>query len=285
VERAVQAGSSGAAGTPAAKLLAAGMPLVHYPANDRFEDWAQGPRPWQGLQSRAARGLAPPEDPFGDLRGRHVFFYAGPPCYFRTNCSGNAVLYFDPRTEDGKGGGALPFDSGSLEDRPPKLQPWRSRGAAPDECWELVERHRRALRGWRDHFEHWLAYSYDDPGRYLETRPDRYAAGQPDRLDPPEILEHNGEKGRALYGGDCADRRAWTWEIHIEGEVSWAAVRAVHVPPRLLAKAAKWARDVKGVHGTLPEVKSLRYNVGASGPMYDAFFEDAGRVLREVIGT
>lgn len=272
-----------------AKVLAARMPLVHYPANDSFEDWTDGPKRWPGLQSKKARGATYPGTHFGRLRGEHVFFYAGPPCYFRPNGSGNVVLYFDPAAAEQRRGGALPFDSGSLEpssdtDPRPKLQPWRSRNVPTNECWKIIDDRRCGLGDWRRDFERWLVASYDDPDRYVETTADRWAAGEPDRLNPPELLAHNGTRGRELYAGDCADRRAWTWELHVEDEVAWSAVRLVHVPYRLLGKARDWAREVEARERTLPKVKALRYDAGVAAPLHDALYLDAGRVLQDMIG-
>jgi hypothetical protein len=263
-----------------AAVIAARIPLVHFPSNDDFENWADGPRRWTALESKAARGASFPDTPFGKLRGLHVFAYAGPSCYFRRDCAGNSLLYFEASAPDGKQGGALPFDSGSLEDAPPRLQPWRSRGATADDCWKVVEHHRKDLAGFREDFERWLVASYDAPDRYLEATPDRYAAGQPDRLDPPELLEHNGVKGRALYSGNCADRRAWTWELHIAGELSWKAVRAVHVPFSLLRLATAWARQVESVHGTRPDVRTLPRDETAD---FNTLYAASGAVLQEMV--
>ena len=223
------------AGAARAAVLAARMPLVHYPADDKFEDWSDGPRAWLALKSKQTRGADYPKTDFGRLLGENVFFYAGPPCYFKPDCSGDAVLYFDPGVDARRSGGALPFDSGSWSCGPPTnprplLQPWRSRNAPSDECWKVIESLRRDLPGWRIDFEQWLTASYDEPDRYIDTDANRHAAGEPDRLDPPEILEHNGTRGYERYKGDCADRRAWTWEIHVEGEVSFAAVRGYPRP-------------------------------------------------------
>lgn len=268
--------------TERAAVLAARMPLVHFPANDGFEDWADGPRRWTALESRATRGALPASTPFGELRRLHVFAYAGPSCYFRHDCIGNSLLYFEPSAPDGQRGGALPFDSGSLEDAPPRLQPWRSRNATPEDCWKIIEQHRKDLADWREHFERWLIASYDAPDRYLEATPDRYAAGQPDRLDPPELLEHNGVKGHALYAGDCADRRAWTWELHVARELSWKVVRAVHVPFALLRLATAWARQVESEHGNRPDVRTLPRDEPAD---FDTLYAASGSVLREMVGS
>jgi hypothetical protein len=199
------------------------------------------------------------------------------------------VLYFDPSADARRSGGALPFDSGSLEpwsadDPRPLLQPWRSRSAPSDECWKVIESLRRDLPSWRIDFERWLTASYDEPDRYIHTDANRHTAGEPDRLEPPEILEHNGTRGYERYKGDCADRRAWTWEIHVEGEVSFAAVRQIHVPYRLVAKARSWARALEERAGTQPRVRALRYDAGIAGPLHDALFLDAPRILKDMIG-
>jgi hypothetical protein len=230
--------------------------------------------------SHAARGA--PLDPghFEQLRGEHVFFYAGPSCYYRRDAIGDAVLYFDPSAEEGQLGGASPFDSGALEDPTPKLRPWAQASLA--KRWKLFQKHAMTLDAWRAAFEQWLAASYDEPDRYLDTSPNRWEAGQPDRLMPPELLEHNGARGHAQHGDDCADRRAWTWEIRIADRLSFARVRAVHVPFRQVRKAYDVAARIRWTSGLVPEVKALRRG---EEPTPDTLYVDSERVLRELIGT
>ena len=260
-----------------ASALATRMPLVHYPVASKLADWSTWP---DGLLSHAARGARIDGDHFEQLRGEHAFFYAGPSCYCRRDAIGDAVLYFDPSAEEGQLGGASPFDSGALEDPTPRLRPWAQTSLA--KRWKLFEEHAMRLDAWRAAFAQWLAASYDEPDRYLDTSPNRWEAGQPDRLTPPEILEHNGARGHAQHGGDCADRRAWTWEVRIAGSLPFARVQAVHVPFRQARKAYDIASRMRWTSGFVPEVKTLRRG---EEPTPDTLYVDSGRVLRELIGT
>jgi len=131
-----------------ATLIARRMPLVHYPVAAKLADWSTWP---DGLVSRAARGARVEPGEFEQLRGGHVFFYAGPSCYFKGDAIRDAVLYFDPSAEDGQRGGASPFDSGALEGPMPKLRPWAQTSVA--ERWKLFEEHATTLVGWRVAFE------------------------------------------------------------------------------------------------------------------------------------
>jgi hypothetical protein len=138
------------------------------------------------------------------------------------------------------------------------------------------------LAGWRERFARWLADSYTEPDRYLDAVPDRFAAGEPDRLEPSWLLEHNGTRGRALYGGDCADRRAWTWELHLEGELGWGEVLGVQVPWDSFQIASDWATWVEVTHSVLPAVWLLpRGEPADPNRPYDALYAESGRVLRE----
>jgi hypothetical protein len=251
------------------------MPLVHYPAKTRLEDWARWP---DGLLSNSVRGTPSVSGDFEQLRASHVFFYAGPSCYHHRAAIGDAVLYFDPATEDGKSGSAGPFDSGALEEPTPKLRPWAQQSVR--ERWDLLMQHKSTIANWRDRFREWLAMSYDDPDRYLDTSADRWSAGQPDRLDPAEILEHNGSRGYATYGADCADRRAWTWEVRIEERVSYTHVRALHVPARRFRKAQQIADTMRWPTGFAPEVITLDPGVEATP---DTLYADSGRALKEIV--
>jgi hypothetical protein len=163
-----------------AARLAQRMPLVHYPATTPFAAWSTWP---DGLMSHAARGVPIAPGNFEQLRGTHVFFYAGPCCYYRHGCVGDAVLYFDPSVEEDQDGEATPFDSGALEDPTPRLRPWAQAPVA--ERWSFLQEHARPIDGWRSRFEAWLSTSYSDPERYLETSANRWEAGQPDRLTDP----------------------------------------------------------------------------------------------------
>ncbi|WP_437962448.1 hypothetical protein WME76_45185 (plasmid) [Sorangium sp. So ce119] len=257
--------------------LAWRMPLVHYPASVGFDTWTG----WDGLKSRVALGMAHDPGKFGELRGKHVFVYGGPCCYYRNGCVGDAVIYFDPGAEAGKDGSATPFDSGSLEDSPPKLQPFRSQGADAGVCWRFFEQHEVPLDTWRARFERWLAHAYDDPDRYLDTQPDRYAAGQPDRLKPAALLKHNGTRGRARYGpGECGDRRTWTWEVRIAAELSFEKIALLHVPFDALQRALDAADRLRFRGGTTPAVETLPRGEPGS---YRSLYEHSGEVLRRLL--
>lgn len=163
------------------------------------------------------------------------------------------------------------------------MRPWSQQPV--DERWRLLQTYVVPLAKWRARFKGWLIASYDDPDRYVETldgSPEtRWGSGQPDRLVPVELLEHNGTRGYALYGESCADRRAWTWEILVADRVPFARVRALQVPARRLRKAIAAARRLRWTSGYVPEVKSLRRGVAATP---DTLYADSGRVLRELIG-
>ena len=261
-----------------AAVIATRMPLVHYPVAAKIADWSTWPN---GLMSPAARGQAITGGEFEKLHLGHVFFYAGPSCFHRQGAIGDAVLYFDPSAEKGQLGGASPFDSGALEGTRPRLRPWDQASVATR--WKLFEQYAVTLSGWRADFTQWLAISYDAPDRYLDTGPNRWEAGQPDRLVPPEILEHNGARGVARYGQqNCADRRAWTWEIRIAGSLPFARVNAVHVPFRQVRKAYEIATRMRWTPGRVPQVKTLRRGEAATP---DTLYVDSERVLRELISA
>jgi hypothetical protein len=213
------------------------MPFVHFPAGKAFDVWSA----WGAFKSRTHRGEAPASaDPFEVLRASHVFAYAGPCCFAEVTDHGDVAAYFSPDADQRLAGESGPFDSGALEgeavdsDAPEgkraHLQPWAQR--TKEERWSFQQSQARAFSGWRQSFEEWLLHCYgDEPGRYLETLEDRHEAGAPLRTRPPEILEHNGVRGRERYGpGRCADRRAWTWEARFSMEVSFSEVRLLHVP-------------------------------------------------------
>ncbi|MDI1430892.1 hypothetical protein [Polyangium sorediatum] len=242
----------------------------------RFEGWSAS---WSGLESKAARGLAIPDDDFGRLRGNHVFAYAGPSCFYSKQCIGDALLYFDPAAENGRTGSTTPFDSGSLEDPSPKLMPWAQQSI--EARWTFLEQQMIPLAGWREHFATWLSRAYDAPDRYLETASDRCAAGEPDRLDPPELLEHNGSRGREKYGpNECGDRRAWTWEVRIAWRLPFEHVRALHVPFDALQQALEVAEKLRWSTGETPTIETLAPEVAAHS---QTLYEDSGRVLRELV--
>jgi hypothetical protein len=262
-----------------ARAIADAMPLVHYPANARVPEWSS----WRQLESRSQRGLPPAPGPFGELRNNHVFVYGGPCCYHHANCIGDAVIYFARGAEDGRSGGATPFDSGSLEDSPPRLQPFRNRNATEDTRWRFFERHQVRLEGWRDHFAAWLAHCYDDPNRYLESVADRHAAGQPDRTIPGYLLAHNGMRGRENYGiANCGDRRAWTWEVRIESTLTFKDVALLHVPFDAIEHASNMIEDIEPSAGPKPRIRPLPRNVVAS---METLYEESGAILQELVGS
>jgi len=241
------------------------------------------------LQSNAARtgdpnaGAEPAS--FPELRERHVFIYAGPSCYFHRGGLGDTAMYFRAGSEQGSAGSAAPFDTGGLEDPDPHLQPWASQPI--EERWRFLRSQLVPIADFRTRFETWLAQSYEDPDRYLECGSNRELAGKPDRLDPPELLEHNGQSGRDRYEQASpprpwADRRAWTWEVQVRGEITWESVAALHVPPHLevlaLDAADAWASAYGGIK---PVVKTTPSNL-AAGP--ESIYLDSGRVLRDLIG-
>ena len=193
-------------------------------------------------------------------------------------------MYFRAGSEQRSPGSATPFDTGSLEDPAPRLQPWASQPI--EERWRFVCSQRVSVADFRARFEEWLARSYDDPDRYLDCRPTRETAGKPDRLDPPELLEHNGPSGRAKYERASppvpwADRRAWTWEVQVRGELGWGSVAALHVPPDLVGQALDAAAEWPAKYGgSAPEVKRLPDDLPAG---YEGVYLDSGRVLRDLV--
>ncbi|MBZ4415298.1 hypothetical protein [Myxococcus sp. RHSTA-1-4] len=138
------------------------------------------------------------------------------------------------------------------------------------------------LSGWRVRFEKWLLHCYVMPDRYLDSSADRYAAGVPDRLRPPSLLQHNGPRGRATYGeGQCGDRRAWTWEARFEQPVPFVRLQALHLArDRVRAAVLEVSRLRFDSHPSIT-IKALPWGKDASA---DTLYEDSGRVLRELIG-
>jgi hypothetical protein len=268
-----------------ARALAQRMPLVNFPAQRPFTEWL----PWRRLRSKAAiesaadAGAEPTSLP--ELRARHVFVYAGPSCFFHHGALGDAAMYFRAGSEQGSLGSAAPFDTGSLEDPHPHLQPWASQPIG--DRWGFVTSQLGPLDGFPARFERWLGSSYDEPDRYLECSADREIAGEPNRLDPPDLLAHNGQHGRKRYAQASppvrwADRRAWTWEVQIRGEIAWESVAALHVPPDLIEQALDAADTWASTYGgTAPEVKRLPDDLPGR---YEGIYLDSGRVLRDLVG-
>lgn len=260
----------------AALKIANAMPLVHYPANARFGEWFR----WGGLASPSHRGLAPEPGPFNELRNAHVFVYAGPCCYYHDECIGDAVIYFAAGAEAGRVGSATPFDSGALEDDPPRLQPFRCNRTSELDRWSFFVEHRVALADWRMRFAEWLAHCYDDPNRYMDSDSDRYAAGEPDRTQPPELLEHNGTRGRDQHGIDeCGDRRTWTWEVRVESTLPFESIAVLHVPFHAIEYASQFVDEMN--HDGQAQIRPLARDVIVSA---DIFYQFSGSILRELIG-
>jgi len=259
-----------------AQRMAAEMPFTNFPARTRLETAIH----WERLRSSKDLGDPQPSEDFKQLRWAHVFAYAGPSCYYSHHSTGDAVLYFQPGLDAKQQGSVAPFDSGSLEEPTPKLQPWAGRFLA--ERWAFLQAESHPLAGWRARFQEWLTYSYKDPARYLETSPDRYAAATPDRTRPSELLEHNGPEGVRKYGeGNCADRRAWIWEVRFESPVSFRDIKALHVARDRVRAATELMSRLHLFSGVDIEVIALPRGVDASA---DTLYEDSGRALRRLVG-
>ncbi len=255
------------------------MPLVHFPASARFDEWSA----WPGyrLKSKVERGETPTPGRFGDLRDRHVFVYAGPCCYYHDKSVGDAVIYFAPGAEEGRQGGATPFDSGSLEDSPARLQPFREKKANEDTRWRFFEKCQVPLSDWRASFADWLAFAYDNPDGYLDSGLDRHAAGEPERTRPADLLSHNGTRGVAKYGADeCGDRRAWTWEIRIEAMLPFEKIALLHVPFDAFEHVNDFADDLQRRTGERPHVEPLPPGVVAS---FRSLYAESGSILRKLV--
>jgi hypothetical protein len=167
-----------------------------------------------------------------------------------------------------------------LEEPTPKLQPWAEQPIA--ERWKLLQDSSFPLKGWRARFEEWLAYCYKEPECYLETPPDRYAAGLPNRTRPLEILQHNGPEGARRHGGgNCADRRAWTWEARFGAPVSFRHIKALHLPRDRVQAALDLMSRLQLFAGINIEVIALPRGVDASA---DTLYEDSGRALKRLVG-
>lgn len=69
-------------------------------------------------------------------------------------------------------------------------------------------------------------------------------------------------------------------KIHIEGELDWGSVRAVHVPFSLLRQATAWARQVESIHGKRPDVRTLPRGEVAD---FDSLYAASGEALREMV--
>jgi hypothetical protein len=230
--------------------------------------------------SRKELGEARPSGDFEQLRWGHVFAYAGPCCYRSNDSIGDAALYFLPSLDTVQSGAVAPFDSGSLEDPNPRLQPWAGRTLKAR--WQFVQKSSMPLSGWRARFEEWLLHCYPWPDHYLDSSADRYAAGVPARLRPPMLLQHNGPRGRDTYGeGQCGDRRAWTWEVRFEQPVPFVRLQALHLARDRVRKALLEVSRLRFAARDSITIKALPWGQDASA---DTLYQDSGRVLRELMG-
>jgi hypothetical protein len=246
-----------------AERIAQNIPLCHFPASQKLAEWIS----WGQLVPNARRSPRPaePDNPFVAFRDGHVFFYAGPCCFVRPDAAGDAAAYFRPAPEVEALVGATPFDSGSLEPDDARLQPWAARPVA--ERWDFLMS-QRVTAGWRAGMQAWLQACYDTPRRYLESSADPYAAGLPDRTDPPELRTHNGKLG-------AADRRAWTWEVQCPAPVTFDAIAVLHVP----ADRVQDALRLRGQRTFQVVGAAVDSAVGAA-----VLYEASGELLAELIG-
>ncbi len=261
----------------AANGLANGMLLVHFPAGSRFEEWSE----WPALQSPARLGRPKPRHGGRRIEWEHVHFFAGPCCYLKPDARGDAALYVREDPEAGDAGNASPFDSGALIGERPRLLPWagRRRASPLRARLAILARHSKPLDTWRAAFARWLAFAYTDPNRYLEAQSDRYAAGVPNRTQPISILRNNGVEGRRRYGeSNCADRRAWTWEVRIRGALPLARVRAIDVPRARLRKALDWRKRVRALQKHVVNVHSYAPRFDGATP--DLLYARSPDILR-----
>ncbi len=253
------------------------MPLVHFPVTARFEEWTTT---WGQRLCRPADRKPGRKDRFGALCDNHVFFYAGPCCYYRPGSIGNAAMYFAPGLELGRTGSGTPFDSGALEPEP-RLQPFRRNGANVDQLWKFFLKHEAPLDRWRDTFATWLVDCYNEPLRYIETSADRHAAGQPDRMTPKYLLDNNGTRGAQRHGREeCGDRRTWTWEIRVQQPVSMDDIKLLHVEFHSFANAHAFADDIEARTGIRPPVRTLPIDNHQAS--CDALYEGSHDILREL---
>jgi hypothetical protein len=89
-----------------------------------------------------------------------------------------------------------------------------------------------------------------------------------------------GTSGRARQR--WADRRAWTWEVHVRGELAWESVAALHVPPDLYDEALEAAIAWPSTYGgSVPVVMRVPDGLPAG---YEGIYLDSGRVLRDLVG-
>jgi hypothetical protein len=258
-----------------ARIMAAKMPLVHFPASTSIAIW----NTWAALRSGRDRGEKPPSGRFGRLRWQHVYTYAGPCCFGRPDAVGDAAMYFAPSCEEGRTGSASPFDSGALEPPDARLRPWAD--APVDTRWRFFSRHCLPLASWRAVFRDWLLSCYERPERYLATSSDRYADGLPDYTVPEELRTHNGPQGQRRYGPGIAvaDRRAWTWEVRFVGPVPLDHVMVLQVPLRSREMAVRLQKRLYRESGSSFKIRMLPPHVL---PSPQALYKDSGPLLIEL---
>jgi hypothetical protein len=261
----------------AAERIAARIPLSHFPSRATFHGDDGWPA-WGSLVPPRERGTAEPADPHDLLRWNHVFLFAGPACYaLGSGHLGDSVLYFAAGAEQNLDGHACPFDTGSCRPEPVgRLRPYCTRAA--HDCLAFITERSTPIAGWREEMRRWLDACYDDPSEYLMSGKDRYASGAPLRSEPSDLLEHNGRRGHATYGGGCADRRAWTWEIRSLDAVGFNNLRAIHMANHLVDEAAFVRLDaIAAEHGVRPAVITIDPGRPVSAK---ALYRDSERVLR-----
>lgn len=262
-----------------AERIAARIPRSHFPASAKLSSWSK----WNA-QAVLPGCLQPeagpePEDAHDNLRWRHAFLFAGPACFASAGEPvGDGVMYFAPAVDGTLRGHACPFDTGSCKPAVAggRLQPFAN--GDTETCLDRILQSSAELSGWRAELRDWLEHCYDTPERYLESDGDRWTDGEPDRTRPPELLEHNGRRGRAR-GSTCADRRAWTWEVRTTQPVGFEHVAAVHVlTHRVDAELLDEQNEMEQRLGTRIRVLAVDPKLSPSGPT--SLYEDSGRVLR-----
>lgn len=228
------------------------IPLTHIPAERPVQEWSR----WGALRSPKQLRRPQPPGTLDQIEWSHSFLYAGPCCY-AASVAGQSAMYFRPEVEAVLDGAVCPFDTG--ECRPARdggrLQPYATQD---DEavCVAQIEASSRRMTGWRGELERWLHACYSQPDRYLETSDDPFVDGAPDRTEPPELLEHNGERGRAKHDR-CADRRAWTWELRSTEPVPFDQLALIHVQPNQYRDARAFVRDL-GAPGRRIRIEQTR---------------------------
>jgi hypothetical protein len=255
--------------TDRAMFLAENMPLVHFPSSTRLQDWSL----WPAFSSPRSRGQGEETlDRFEDLRLAHFFVYAGPCCFAQPDHIGDAALYFRAGCEQTNEGAACPFDSGSLQDPKPRLQPWASRDV--DSRWQFLQEMSVPLGRWRNAFGQWLTACYADPLKYLDTSLDRYGDGLPDSTIPPELRANNGTSGQLLHGR-CSDRRAWTWELRLALPLARREASVLLFAAHLYEEANKYRLALRAEESVVLHLRAVR-----EGASPDEFYVESGPLVK-----